>query len=209
MLRTNLATRPFYNERAVRFVLGILVLAVLAVSAFNAIELLRLTESQRTLGAHAFDAEREAARLRSEAAAIRAQINAKELEVVANAAREANSIIDQRAFSWSELFDQLEHTLPDDVRITAVDPALTPQGQFIVNIATPDVCQWDFAAHVFDRFYKVDASRAGTRVPSGSGLGLSIVRAIVARHGGEVHASNRPEGGAVFTFLLPSTASAR
>ena len=64
-------------------------------------------------------------------------------------------------------------------------------------------------AHVFDRFYKVDASRAGTRVPSGSGLGLSIVRAIVARHGGEVHASNRPEGGAVFTFLLPSTASAR
>jgi two-component system OmpR family sensor kinase len=63
--------------------------------------------------------------------------------------------------------------------------------------------------HVFDRFYKVDASRAGTRVPSGSGLGLSIVRAIVNRHGGEVHASNSPAGGAVFTFLLPSMATAR
>src|SRR6185436_21005010 len=35
---------------------------------------------------------------------------------------------------------------------------------------------------VFDRFYKVDASRAGTAVPSGSGLGLSIVRAIIERH---------------------------
>ena len=80
-------------------------------------------------------AEQTAARLRSEAAAIRAQINAKELEIVANAAREANGIIDQRAFSWSELFDQLEHILPDDVRITAVDPSLSPEGQFIVQIS--------------------------------------------------------------------------
>ena len=93
MLKTNLATRPFYNERAVQFVLGVLAVLVLAISAFNAFELIRLTDSQRTLGAHAVDAEREAARLRSEAATIRGQINAKELEVVANAAREANSII--------------------------------------------------------------------------------------------------------------------
>ena len=53
MLRTNLATRPFYNERAVRFVLGVVALIVLGVTAFNALELLRLTDSQRTLGAHA------------------------------------------------------------------------------------------------------------------------------------------------------------
>jgi signal transduction histidine kinase len=58
--------------------------------------------------------------------------------------------------------------------------------------------------HIFDRFYKADASRAGTHVPSGSGLGLSIVRAIVSRHGGEVRAANRPGGGAVFTITLPS-----
>jgi len=135
MLRTNLSTRPIYNDRAVQIVLGAIVVIVLAVTAFNAVELIRLTGNQRTLGAHAVDSEREAARLRSEAAAIRAQINAKELEIVANAAREANGIIDQRAFSWSELFDQLEHTLPDDVRITAVDPSLSPEGQFIVQIS--------------------------------------------------------------------------
>ncbi|HEX6975954.1 MAG TPA: HAMP domain-containing sensor histidine kinase [Vicinamibacterales bacterium] len=57
---------------------------------------------------------------------------------------------------------------------------------------------------VFDRFYKVDASRSGTAVPSGSGLGLSIVRAIVERHGGTVRASNVPEGGALFELLLPT-----
>jgi signal transduction histidine kinase len=57
---------------------------------------------------------------------------------------------------------------------------------------------------VFDRFYKVDASRSGTAVPSGSGLGLSIVRAIIERHGGSVTARNAPEGGAVFELRLPA-----
>ena len=51
---------------------------------------------------------------------------------------------------------------------------------------------------IFDRFYKVDASR---KAVGGSGLGLSIVRAIVERHGGTISAHN--EGGAVFDVLLP------
>ena len=51
---------------------------------------------------------------------------------------------------------------------------------------------------IFDRFYKVDASR---KAAGGSGLGLSIVRAIVERHGGTISAHN--EGGAVFDILLP------
>jgi len=132
MLRTNLSTRPFYNERAVQLTLATVGALVLAVTVFNAAELIRLTSSQRTLGAHAVESEREAARLRTQAAAIRAQINPKELETVANAAREANGIIDQRAFSWTELLGQFEQTLPADVRITAVQPRLDVSGSFVV-----------------------------------------------------------------------------
>lgn len=54
---------------------------------------------------------------------------------------------------------------------------------------------------IFDRFYKADASRVG----GGSGLGLSIVKAIVERHGGTIAARN--DRGAVFEILLPATGS--
>jgi two-component system sensor histidine kinase BaeS len=55
--------------------------------------------------------------------------------------------------------------------------------------------------HVFDRFYKVDPSRAATR--QGSGLGLSIVRAIIERHGGSATVTSVP-GETVFTLRLPA-----
>lgn len=57
--------------------------------------------------------------------------------------------------------------------------------------------------HVFDRFYKADESRTGTQMRSGSGLGLSIVQAIVTRHRGTVEALNVPSGGARFVVRLP------
>jgi len=123
-LRTNLASRPFYNVRAVRALIAALGLIAVALTLFNVAQLVRLTASQRRLGARASEAETQAQRLRTEAARIRQQINQRELETVSAAAREANSIIDRRAFSWTGLFIQLEATLPDDVRITSVQPRL-------------------------------------------------------------------------------------
>ena len=51
---------------------------------------------------------------------------------------------------------------------------------------------------IFDRFYKADAAR---KAAGGSGLGLSIVKAIVERHGGTIAARN--DDGAVFEIVLP------
>jgi two-component system phosphate regulon sensor histidine kinase PhoR len=55
---------------------------------------------------------------------------------------------------------------------------------------------------VFERFYRVDKSRA--RDPGGTGLGLAIVKHLVELHGGSVHVVNRTEGGATFTMTLPA-----
>jgi signal transduction histidine kinase len=54
--------------------------------------------------------------------------------------------------------------------------------------------------HVFDRFYKTDMSRADS---GGSGLGLSIVKAIIERHGGHISVSSRP-GRTIFQFTIPA-----
>ncbi|MCU1587595.1 MAG: phoR [Frankiales bacterium] len=54
---------------------------------------------------------------------------------------------------------------------------------------------------VFERFYRTDASR--TRRSGGSGLGLSIVSALVTAHGGRIAVGETPGGGATFLVTLP------
>ncbi len=55
--------------------------------------------------------------------------------------------------------------------------------------------------HVFERFYRADKSRSGTK--NGSGLGLAISQAIVQAHGGTIRAESQAGQGAVFTVSLP------
>jgi signal transduction histidine kinase len=55
---------------------------------------------------------------------------------------------------------------------------------------------------IFERFYRVDVSRS--RTTGGAGLGLSIVRQLVAAHGGRVWAESEVGVGSTFSFTLPS-----
>jgi len=65
----------------------------------------------------------------------------------------------------------------------------------------------DDLTRVFERFYRVDKSRA--RDPGGTGLGLAIVKHLVELHGGRVRVENRASGGATFTIELPAAQSAQ
>jgi signal transduction histidine kinase len=55
--------------------------------------------------------------------------------------------------------------------------------------------------HIFERFYRGDASRR--RGTGGAGLGLAIARGIVQAHGGDIHVQSEPGKGTQFTFHLP------
>src|SRR5262252_4394753 len=61
-------------------------------------------------------------------------------------------------------------------------------------------------SRVFERFYRVDKSRA--RDPGGTGLGLAIVKHLIELHNGSVRAENRPEGGTRVVITLPIDRSA-
>ena len=69
------------------------------------------------------------------------------------------------------------------------------------SATTAPGCPPERAEKVFDRFWRNEGGRA--RGPGGAGLGLAIVRAIVAVHGGRVQAENRPGGGGVSCASLP------
>jgi signal transduction histidine kinase len=73
-----------------------------------------------------------------------------------------------------------------------------------VNIAVVDTGPGippEHVPHIFERFYRVDPAR--DRDHGGSGIGLTIARAIVSAHNGQIWVTGTPGGGATFTVSLP------
>jgi two-component system OmpR family sensor kinase len=91
-----------------------------------------------------------------------------------------------------------------DVRISVTD------GQVVLDVCDDgDGMPPEVAARVFERFFRADSSRArGGASSGGSGLGLSIVAALVAAHGGTVGVSSNPGAGACFCVRLPAAGHA-
>lgn len=119
--------------------------------------------------------------------------------------------------------------IPSELQLTAdrnrmgqvvnilVDNALRYSSQggelLIAAVATGNHVQLEFAdkgpgfdednlEQVFDRFWRAERSRA--RYSGGSGLGLSIARAICLEHGAAISARNRPGGGSVIRLTIPA-----
>ncbi|MCI3923977.1 HAMP domain-containing histidine kinase [Paenibacillus sp. TRM 82003] len=60
----------------------------------------------------------------------------------------------------------------------------------------------DHLQHIFERFYRVDGSRA--RIYGGAGLGLAITKSIVDLHGGRIRVASAPGDGTEFIVTLPA-----
>jgi signal transduction histidine kinase len=99
------------------------------------------------------------------------------------------------------LDNALRHT-PSGGRVT-VTADYDPVGIRFAVTDTGEGIAAEHLPHVFERFYRADESR--DRTHGGSGIGLAIVRAVVAEHGGRVAASSDGPGmGAVFSVTLPA-----
>jgi Tfp pilus assembly protein PilN len=134
VIRTNLSTRPFYNEGVVRAWLTILALVAVAATIFNVSRVLRYSRSDTELATQASRDEARAAEVRTTAGRLRASVDTKQVDAASMEARQANDLIDRRTFSWTELFNRLETTLPPEVRLTSVRPALDRDRRITLNI---------------------------------------------------------------------------
>jgi signal transduction histidine kinase len=85
------------------------------------------------------------------------------------------------------------------IELTASPAANNRQVKLTIDDNGPGIPP-EHLPRIFDRFYRVDAAR--DQASGGSGLGLSIVRAIIEAHGGTVTAADSPSGGARFEILL-------
>ncbi|MBS6397633.1 MAG: HAMP domain-containing histidine kinase [Clostridiales bacterium] len=103
---------------------------------------------------------------------------------------------------WNNLLDNAVKFTPrgGEISITAHSNGewLTVVFQDTGMGMTPEI-----QAHVFDKFYQGDTSHKN----KGNGLGLSLVRQIVALHGGSIQLESHPDLGSTFTVLLPVQAS--
>ncbi|GAA3969796.1 HAMP domain-containing sensor histidine kinase [Gordonia caeni] len=93
------------------------------------------------------------------------------------------------------------HTPPE----TPITVAVSAEGEWarVEVIDRGPGLSADEAARVFERFYRGDESRHRESAAAGSGLGLSIVAALVQAHGGTCGVDSAPGEGACFWFVLP------
>ena len=98
------------------------------------------------------------------------------------------------------LVENALHYAPDET-IVQVSAASGDDDEVVIEVGDrgPGIPDTDLL-RVFERFYRVDESRA--RNPGGTGLGLAIVKHLAGIHGGTVRAENRPSGGTLIEVRI-------
>lgn len=134
-LHVNLASRPFRDYRPVYAVVVVtsLVIAFMMLNNFDTwYRYQRDTKSTRTDIAK-YEAQIEQERRRVEVAT--RQTKSIDLNALGKQSKFVNAQLAERAFSWSELLDRLEATMPNDVRINSVAPNFSDDGQVHLTLS--------------------------------------------------------------------------
>jgi two-component system OmpR family sensor kinase len=89
------------------------------------------------------------------------------------------------------------HVSPPGDEVTVKLGATGHRATITVSDRGPGIAD-DQLEQIFERFYTTGSHKSGN-----AGLGLAIAREIARRHGGDIHATSQPDGGAAFRVTLP------
>lgn len=131
MLRINLSSRPFYNERLVSFVIAVVGIIAVAIAVVGVQQILSLSTERTRLKDQIARDTMAASRADLETVALQKVINTKALKTLSISTSMANTLIDERTFSWTVFFSLIEKTLPNDVRIESVAPIVDKAGVLV------------------------------------------------------------------------------
>lgn len=133
----------------------------------------------------------------------RLHLEEKKLALKMNVPQAAHVMADKKALEQivGNLLDNaIQYTHPGGEVTLTVRPEL--QGFWIEVSDTGVGIDPKDLPHIFERFYRVEKSRA--KGLGGTGLGLAIVKHLVVAHGGKVEAESKPNHGSTFKVFLPS-----
>lgn len=134
MLKGNLSSRPFYNERLVSAGIALVALVAVAFAAFGLYTLSALARERAELNARIAADTAQAQQIERQALDLQRSVDRATLVQLANSTQEANALIDQRTFSWTVFFGLIERTLPFDLRLVAVAPRAERGGNIRVTM---------------------------------------------------------------------------
>jgi PAS domain S-box-containing protein len=141
--------------------------------------------------------------VRSAADSIRAAVHARRITIETRTPGNPVFVIGDEVRLEQVVWNLLSNSakFSDEGGVVSVTVSLEPEGvRLTVEDRGPGI-EPEFIPHVFERFRQADSTP--TREYGGLGLGLHIARHLVEAHHGRIDAGNRPEGGAIFTIVLP------
>jgi len=145
MLKGNLSSRPFYNESVVNLLLVLAAIAGIALAFFNVTRASALSEERATFTQVRDKAAAEAEAINADAERQKKSVDQSAFFQAGAQTLEANSIIDERRFSWTVFFSLMEKTLPLDARLLAVAPR-DERGVFLIELIVNGKSLADIAA---------------------------------------------------------------
>ncbi|MDY7018693.1 MAG: ATP-binding protein [Chloroflexota bacterium] len=151
-------------------------------------------------------AEDIASLIKQTVTAVQAEVATKEISLSLDLPDTLSPVNIDRHRIVQVLRNLLENAIAHTGKGGTITVTATQQGDW-VEISVVDTGEGipaEDLPNIFERFYRVDKSRA--RATGGSGLGLTIAKRLVEAHGGTIEAQSELGKGSRFTFTLPANA---